>query len=164
MFIQSKGMSDRLLHSTQPQPACSTRPMEQLTLRGFLLRLAAAMALVAITYNPSGHSFVHWLRATLPTVSPVQALLGLVLIGGWGLFGHATWRSLGTAGLVLGAAIATVLIWLLVSWGWLSLKNDAALSWAILLAIAVLLAVGVSWSHVRRRLTGQTDVEEVERR
>lgn len=138
--------------------------MDQFTLRGFFLRFAAAAVLVVLTYNPTGYSFVHWVRGSVPSVGPLQAIGGLLLVGAWGFFGHATWRSLGTAGLLLLASLAAAFIWLVVSWGWLSLENRAALSWVILFAISLLLGVGLSWSHVRRRVTGQTDVEEVDRR
>jgi len=138
--------------------------METLTARGFVLRLAAATLLVGLTYNPSGHSYVHWLATAPRSFGPLQALAGLVLLGGWGFFLHATWRSLGTLGIVFGALLAAALIWLLTSWGWFSLKDTGIVSWLALACLSVLLAVGLCWSHIRRRVTGQTDVDEVERR
>ncbi len=138
--------------------------METLTARGFALRLAAAFLLVGFTYNPSGHSYVHWLASSVPAVGAPQAVAGLVLLGAWGFFLHATWRSLGTIGIVFGALLAAALIWLLTSWGWFSLKDTGVVSWLALACVAVLLAVGLCWSHIRRRVTGQTDVDEIERR
>jgi hypothetical protein len=32
----------------------------------------------------------------------------------------------------------------------------------VLLVSAIILAIGLSWSHLRRRLTGQADVDEVD--
>jgi Family of unknown function (DUF6524) len=139
-------------------------PMESLTTRGFLLRLAVAVALVAMTYNPTGHSYVHWLAGSFPAIGPLQAVAGLLLLGAWGFFIHATWRSLGTAGVLFASALAAALIWLLVSWHWFSLRDTGVISWLALASLAILLAVGVSWSHIRRRVTGQTDVDEVDRR
>lgn len=139
-------------------------PMESLTPRGFLMRLAAAVALVAMTYNPTGHSYVHWLATSLPSVSPLQAVAGLLLLGGWGFFIHATFRSLGTIGVLFATALTAALIWLLASWGWFSLKDTGVISWLGLAAVAIVLAVGVSWSHIRKRVTGQTDVDEVDHR
>ena len=43
--------------------------MEKLTFTGFLLRAAFALALVLLTYNPSGYSFAHMLQAGFPAVS-----------------------------------------------------------------------------------------------
>ncbi len=137
---------------------------ESLTPRGFLLRLLVAVALVAMTYNPTGHSYVHWVAGTFPSVNPLEAVAGLLLLGAWGFFIHATWRSLGTTGVLFAAALSGALIWLLVSWHWFSLKDTGVISWLALASLAVLLAIGVSWSHIRRRVTGQTDVDEVDRR
>ena len=140
-------------------------PMDNsLTFRGFLYRFLAALALVLVTFNPTGWSFVHWIRATLPRFEPLQALAGLILVTGWGFFGHATLRSIGTLGLLIGAAFFAALVWLLISWGWLSLADQNALVWISLLMITFLLSVGVSWSHVRRRVSGQADVDDVDQR
>jgi hypothetical protein len=36
------------------------------------------------------------------------------------------------------------------------------MAWIVLLVFAIILAIGLSWSHMRRRLTGQADVDEVD--
>ncbi len=138
--------------------------MDRLTLRGFLLRLAAALLLVVLTYNPSAHSYVHWVAATLPKIGPLQAIAGLVLLGGWAFFAHSTWRSLGTFGVLLAAALLATLVWLVVSWGWIRLSDAGVLGWVADAMLAVLLAIGISWSLVERRVTGQVVVDEGERR
>jgi hypothetical protein len=43
----------------------------------------------------------------------------------------------------------------------LSLGQRQTIGWIALVALAVTMAVGVSWSFVNRRLTGQVDVDEV---
>lgn len=134
--------------------------MERITVLGFLARLAVATVLVCLTYNPTGHSYLHWLSTTLPRVAPLQAVAGLVLLGGWAFFAHATWRSLGTFGVVLAMGIYAATVWLLVSWGWIRLGDRALYGWLAVALLALLLAVGVSWSLVSRRVTGQVDVEE----
>ena len=78
--------------------------MERLTLTGFLLRLASALVLVTVTWNPTGTSYVHWLYATFPKVEPLEAVIGLILLGGWAFSVHATWRSLGQFGVLLAVA------------------------------------------------------------
>jgi hypothetical protein len=134
----------------------------QLTLKGFGYRLVAAVALVLLTFNPLGWSFLHWLVRTWPQIGPPQALAGLALIIGWGFFVHATLRSIGFIGVLLGAAFFAALVWLFISWGWLSLSDRHALAWGALGMIAFVLAVGVSWSHLRRRISGQADVDDVD--
>jgi uncharacterized membrane protein len=66
-------------------------------------------------------------------------------------------------GLVLAALALGAIIWLLVSMGWLDLANRGALGWILLVMLAVVLAIGMSWSLVQRRLTGQADVDDVDR-
>jgi hypothetical protein len=36
------------------------------------------------------------------------------------------------------------------------------MAWIVLFVFSMILAVGISWSHMRRRLTGQADVDEVD--
>jgi hypothetical protein len=138
--------------------------MERFTAKGFLLRWLFAFALVLLTFNPSGYSYYHWLVAGLPKVTPVVAVCGLLMLIGWIVFIGATLRSIGSIGIVLAAALFAALLWLLVSQGWLDLRNTRALVWIALVVLSLILAVGMSWSHVNRRLTGQTDVDTVDGR
>ncbi len=138
--------------------------MERLTLSGFLLRLAFALVLVFATYNPSGYSYLQWFISGLPKVTAVEALAGVALLIAWVVFVRATFRALGGLGLMLAALALGVVIWLLVSMGWLDLKNHGALGWLLLVMLSIVLAIGLSWSLVQRRLTGQADVDEVDRR
>jgi hypothetical protein len=62
----------------------------------------------------------------------------------------------------LGAAFFACLIWLLVDVGLLSLDSTSALTWVVLLLLSLILATGMSWSHIRRRLTGQFDVDDMD--
>jgi hypothetical protein len=138
--------------------------MERFSLGGFLVRLAAAALLVVLSYNPSGHSYAHWLATTLPRIEPLQAVAGLLLIGGWAFFAHATWRSLGAFGVLLSVALCAALVWLVASWGWIRLNDTGVLGWLADAIVALLLAIGVSWSLVERRVTGQVVVDEGEHR
>jgi hypothetical protein len=167
MFIQTRPVSlTRLLHSPPAAaPAGShRRPMERLNLGGFLLRLLAATLLVVLTWNPSAYSYAHWLAATFPKVEPLQAIAGLLLLAAWGFFAHATWRSLGTFGVLLATGLCIAIVWLFVSWGWIRLSERGVVGWLADAMLAILLAIGVSWSLVERRVTGQVVVDEGDRR
>jgi hypothetical protein len=137
--------------------------MERLTISGFLLRLAFAFVLVIATYNPSGHSYLHWLMGGLPKLTAYQALAGVALLIAWVIYARATMRALGRFGLLLAAVALAVIIWVLVSMGWLDLANRGVLGWILLVMLAIVLAIGMSWSLVQRRLTGQADVDDVDR-
>jgi hypothetical protein len=132
-------------------------------LLGFLLRWAAAAALVFATWNPLERSFIHWTAPDFPHVEPLQAVAGLALLAAWLFFVRATWKSIGIFGILLGAAFLASVVWLFVSWGWLDLREPEAMAWVVCVTSSVLLAIGVSWSHLRRSFAGQADVDEIER-
>jgi hypothetical protein len=134
--------------------------VEKLTFAGFLLRAAFALALVMLTYNPSGYSYVHMLQAGFPAVTPLEAVLGVLLLIGWFVFLRATLSSIGPLGMVLALALFAAIIWLIVSWGWVKLSNTGAIVWISLVVLALILAVGMSWSYLYRRWSGQATVED----
>jgi hypothetical protein len=134
--------------------------VEKLTFVGFLLRVAFALALVLLTYNPSGYSYVHLLQAGFPAITPLEAVLGILLLIGWFVFLRATLSSIGPLGLVLLLALFGALIWLIVSWGWVKLSNTGAIVWISLVVLSLILAVGMSWSYLYRRWSGQATVED----
>ena len=134
--------------------------MEKFSVVGFLLRLFAALLLVFLTFNPTGHSFYHW--AAAGSVTPLVAVAGIALLIVWGIFITATARSMGLIGVVITLLFLGAIVWLIASWGWLNPHNAGAMTWVVLFACGIVLAIGMSWSHIRRRLTGQADVDEVD--
>jgi hypothetical protein len=139
----------------------------QFTASSYFVRLLSAFALALTTYNPvEPWSYYAWAIAPalrdFSVFTPVQGLLGIALLIGWAILLRATARSLGVFGIVLGAALCGMIIWVLVDQGWVSLSGDNTLIWVILIAISTLLGTGLSWSHIRRRITGQLDVDEVD--
>jgi hypothetical protein len=130
---------------------------------GLLGRFLASLLLVLATYNPTGMSFVSWVAGNFPHIQPIQAVVGVALLAVWIFFAHATWRSLGTLGVALGLAFFAAVIWLISSWGWLNSPSHAALTWIVLIFIACILTLGLSWALIRVRVSGQAVVEEVDR-
>ena len=130
---------------------------------GYLVRLGFAVALVFLTYNPSRVSFAHWVSGAFSdgTLGPVHAVAGVCLLIGWTIFARTTWESIGVLGLVLAAAFLGALIWLLVDTSLLSLDSFSTVLWLVLIAVALVLALGMSWGHIQRRASGQVDIDEV---
>jgi hypothetical protein len=138
---------------------------ESIGITGILLRFVAAFALVFLSFNPTGWSYWHWAARTIPAgVSPPVVLAGIALVIAWGVFLSATARSIGLVGALLWGALFGTLVWTAVYYGWLSLGNRGALTWVGLVIVAAILALGMSWSHLRRQMTGQADVDEVTER
>ncbi|TNF86289.1 MAG: hypothetical protein JSU67_14535 [Gammaproteobacteria bacterium] len=135
-------------------------PRKDFDFASFLLRLLFAVALVFLTYNPSGYSWVGWLDSQVPMV--YKAATGVVLLIGWVMFLRATWSSLGGLGTILATAFFGIIIWLFIEWGFFALDDTTVIQWVVLAVLSGVLAVGMSWSHVRRRLSGQYDTDEIE--
>ena len=128
----------------------------------FIARFIFAAALVFGTYSPTDYSYLEWVFAEGTEFGPVPALLGVVLAIGWIIFLRASFNALGPLGIILGTALFSCVIWLLVDQGWLSLDATGAITWLALTLVALLLAVGMSWAHIRRRLSGQYSVDDVD--
>jgi hypothetical protein len=141
------------------QPSSTT-----LTGAGFLWRLLAALALVLLTYNPSGQSAYHWIGSAIANSAfgPAHLILVAVLLIGWAIYWIATWRALGTLGVTLAGLLLGAIIWLLFDIGLLASRSVSAITWISLVSLAFVLAIGVSWSHLWRRITGQINVEDVD--
>ena len=129
---------------------------------GFLIRLAATLVLVLATYNPTGWSFTHWLQNGFSNsgLGPEHFVVGVIIRIGWVILLTATQRSMGTFGLILEGLLFGGLVWLLVDFGILSIDSVTEFSWVVLIILSVMLAIGLSWSHVWRRLTGQFEVDD----
>ena len=135
---------------------------EGLSWTGILLRFCAALLLVFATYNPEGFSYYHWVFNDLHSLSALKVFLGVVLIIGWAIFVRATFHSLGIIGITLALAFFGSLLWVVVDWGWIPVNSVKWVSYLVLLILSWILAAGMSWSFIRRKLSGQYDVVESE--
>jgi hypothetical protein len=147
-----------------PNKRSSGQPSKEFNFLSFVWRFAASLLLVLLTYNPTKYSFWGWVtsaRSAEPsTLGPEHFLVGVILLIGWVILVVATQRSLGPLGLMLGGALLAGVIWLLVDIGLLSVQSVSSATWIGEISVAFLLAVGLSWSHVWRRLTGQFEVDD----
>ncbi len=134
----------------------------QFTFSSFGLRFLFAVILVFATYNPEGYSFFHWATNFSQERFLEMAFVGTLLTIGWVIFLRATFRSLGAIGLILAGTLFGLLFALLFKWGWLSLETSKLVTYIAQVLIAVILALGMSWSHIRRRLAGQMDMDDVD--
>ena len=132
-------------------------------LDGFLVRFVFAIIVVFATYNPEGVSYYHWVSEALPDFTVIKAFVGVIILIGWVILIRATLGSLGFIGILLAAAFFGLAIWLIVDVMGLSTDNVRVISYIIGIMLASVLSIGVSWSHVRRRITGQVDTDEIVR-
>lgn len=138
---------------------------------GFFARLAGAVLLVYATYNPERFSFFHWIfepkagesgvAGLVHGFTPLKAFAGLGLVAVWVVFLQATRRSLGAGGALLVIALFACTIWAMIYYGVIAPTSSRAIAHLVLLAVSLVLAIGLSWSHITQRLSGQTDTDNV---
>lgn len=129
----------------------------------FIIRFVFAVIVVFATYNPEGVSYFHWVYQDLPNFSILKAFVGVAMVICWVILIRATMGSLGYIGILLAAAFFGLATWLVLDVFGLSTDDIRVISYIIEIMLASVLSIGVSWSHVRRRISGQVDTDEVER-
>ena len=136
--------------------------MQPFTFLSFALRFFFALCLVLLSFNPSEYSYFHWVLKHSNDFGPLMVIAGIILTIGWVIYLRATFNSLGALGLVLASVFFGSNVWLLYDLGWISINKVSSFMWAVEIAMAFILAIGMSWSHIRRRLSGQYDTDEIE--
>ncbi len=136
------------------------------SLASFLLRWLVALVLVFATFNPTDYSYYRWVAGMDAGMDggnlALKALAGVALVILYVIYLRATWRSIGPIGVSLAAAFLGALIWVTIDLGLLNLEQPTIITWVLLFALATILAIGISWSHVRRRVSGQADMDDVD--
>jgi Family of unknown function (DUF6524) len=135
---------------------------QQFKATGILWRVLFSLALVFLTFNPSGTSYYHWVKESVPHIQPLTAICGILLIGAWLFFARSTLSSMGTVGVVLLMALFGSIVWWMVAQGWLSLADRATTAWIVLAMLGLVLGIGMSWAHIRQRISGQASVDRVD--
>jgi hypothetical protein len=92
----------------------------------------------------------------------IAVLCGLLLLIGYIIYMRATMRSIGAVGMVLVLALVGALLWVAFDLGRMDFQNPTANTWIALIAGSFALGIGLSWSHVRRRLSGQADMDDLD--
>lgn len=129
---------------------------------GFLLRWLVAFGLLAATFNPTDWNYTSWAGQNFYDQTPLAVLLGLLLFVGYIIYLRATMRSIGGFGMTMVLAIVAALVWVLYDYEMLTVTDTSQIVWLALLALSLVLGIGLSWSHVRRRLSGQADMDDVD--
>ncbi|MDG1532452.1 MAG: DUF6524 family protein [Paracoccaceae bacterium] len=121
----------------------------------FLLRWFLAFILIAATFNPTEYSYFSWVRANFSAQMPLAVFMGLILLVSYIIYLRATLRSIGGSGMILVGALTASLLWVMIDRGWLSLSDRSQTIWLAILVMSVIFGVGLSWSIIRRSISGQ---------
>ncbi|MFX0545544.1 DUF6524 family protein [Roseovarius sp. S1116L3] len=128
---------------------------------GFALRWLIAFVLLTATFNPTPWNYVVWARQSYDEQLPLVVLAGLLLLVVYVVYLRATLRSIGGFGMTMVLAITAAGLWVLHDYGLLTLRDTSQIVWLALIALSLVLGIGLSWSHLRRRLSGQSDMDDV---
>ena len=129
----------------------------------FIIRFIFATVVVFATYNPEGISYYDWIQDEFPTFTVYKGFVGVLLVIGWIILIRATLGSLGAIGIVLAVAFFGLLIWLIFDVFNIPTDSNRVVTYIIQIMIICVLSIGVSWSHIRRRISGQVDTDEIDR-
>jgi len=127
---------------------------------GFLVRWLVAFVLLAVTFNPTELNFVRWASEAWGEQTSLVVLFGLVLLVVYVVFLTAVLRGIGAIGVTLVLAVIAALVWVLLDLAWLSIENPGMMTWVGILALSVVLAVGMYWGILWRRISGQIEVDD----
>ena len=98
--------------------------------------------------------------ASYQTQLPLIVLSGLVLVVAYIVYLTATLRSIGLFGMILVLAIVAAIVWVLYDRGFINLANPTLNTWIALFSLSLVLAIGMYWSILWRRISGQLEVDD----
>jgi uncharacterized membrane protein len=104
---------------------------------------------------------VHWVANFSSGQWAFKAAAGVALVIIFVIYFRATIRSLGAIGMGLTMSLFGASVWVLVDAGILDLNSPAIMPTVMLFGLASVIAVGISWSHVRNRVSGQIDSDDI---
>jgi len=129
-------------------------------MNGFLIRWALAFFLLSATYNPTEWNYFTWTLNNYYIEPSIAVLVGLLLLTGYIIYLRATLRSIGMIGMGLVSAIVAASVWVLIDQGIVVLNNSDRFDWLALIGLSFVLGIGLSWSHVRRAISGQYSIDD----
>ena len=129
-----------------------------------LTRWLTSFGLLAATYNPPPSNYAVWASDMYRDMTSLVVLGGLLILIGYIVFLRATLRSIGILGMGLFIALFGTTLWVLWDLQVITFENPTTNIWLALLGLSLMLAVGMSWSHIRARLSGQFDMDDVDER
>jgi Family of unknown function (DUF6524) len=127
------------------------------TTPGILVRTLVCFLLVFATWNPTGYSFLSWARYSAWATAPEIAVAAALLLAGHILFARIAWLSLGADGITAALAILTAGALTLYEFDVIDLSRRTVGLYLLLSAFSMVLAIGMTWSLLKRRIVGQSN-------
>ncbi|NQW01885.1 MAG: hypothetical protein HQ483_19425 [Rhodospirillales bacterium] len=126
-----------------------------------LVRLLVVFAVVFAAYNPSGFSYVHWVVQDAGGPLSLKIAVGIFLLIVFYLMLSVTYGAFRPAGLVAGALTAVLfsvqILLIAQPESRMAVAGDYVLFavYVALMSVAIVIGLGLVWSKLLYRLTGQ---------
>ena len=142
---------------------------EPLPLAFVLARFLFTLTLVLATYNPTGYSFFHWATDFGAGLPSLKVMVGVTLVMIYYVMFRVVFAAFRQSGLIVSFLVVVLCV---VELGNVFAAQQSQNSWQFyvlasqyvtLFIVAIVLSLGVSWSHLIERLTGQLQKRYVQR-
>lgn len=128
-----------------------------MTTPGILVRTLTCFLLVFATWNPTGYSFLTWARHDPAAATAEIAAAGALLLALHILFLRIAWVALGADGIAASLAIILAGLLALHQFGVFDMWRSDVQTYLLLGTFALVLAIGMTWSLLKRRIVGQSN-------
>ena len=123
-------------------------------------RWLLSASVVFSAYNPSGYSYYHWVTQA-DRISPLQVFAGLAIFICAAAIARMAFLSVGYIGSAIIAALLMMAILFCVGLDFVEIETVDITTYTVQFWISFVLAVGMGWSFIQRRISGERAVIRV---
>jgi hypothetical protein len=116
-------------------------------------RWLISAAVVFGIYNPSGHSYYHWVTDGSGSAA-LKLVVGIFLLAAIVALVRMAFLSIGYRGIAAVLSLIYGSILFRVGLGWFEFADVDVETYAILIWVSTILGIGISWSFFQRRISG----------
>lgn len=124
------------------------------TAGNFFIRWVLCLFIVFATYNPSRFSYWHWLVET-EGLLPYKMFTSFVVVIAYSVVFMVSRKAFDLLGLLLVVGLAISAVWIVFDLGLFSPYTEGVVVVICQVALATVMAIGLSYSHLRSQLSGQ---------
>src|SRR5258708_4908419 len=126
----------------------------------WFMRFLAGLFIVLGSFNPYGLSYYDWVIAGVG-MTPLKMMVGIALLITHIVALLASVRSLGPVGIGLVTALLASAAWVLIAKRLLDIEDPRVFQFTALVILGGVYGIGLSFSHIRARISGQYDSNDV---
>lgn len=127
-------------------------------IKAFATRFLYLLVLIFLTYNPSNYSFIDWMQYEL---TPLSIGSGIILTILWCVLLWFVYLGSGWIGLLMSTIVISLLLWMAKDIGFIHFNNTLINVIIAEISLALLFTLGLSWAHIRRRISGQLSTDDI---